>query len=242
MNTRKVTRTALDRVWRIFLLVAFLGGMLAQPTSTVHAFGPMLIVHPNENAVEVIAWQQFTTVSAIVVREDLPQGFPVEAEVIELIDGIPYLLLDFTGNVDIQPGDHIIAFDDLGDHVYMQDTWVTDVAIAGYDLDADTVNGTAAPGSYLTVNIWNGPDPAHGAGMCGYRNTFAADPSGEWSVDLGDSIDPFENCDLAAGLWVTADQPELVLPHDGDSTRVIMELTGASGPMPVFTVRPNEEV
>ena len=100
---------------------------------------------------------------------------------------------------------------------------VTGLAVTGVDLGADTVSGTASPGSDVDVFVFADegvPDP---------RRTVTANGAGVWTADFsepGDTGDPDEErtWDITGGNGGMAAQ----FDNDGDSTELGWEVSNSA--------------
>ncbi len=107
---------------------------------------------------------------------------------------------------------------------------VTAVAVTGVDPDADTVSGTAAPGSDVEVRIYSDEQD-----RAEPKRAVTANGSGAWTVDFSEPVDtgnPDEDrtWDLVPGSQGGAQQ----FDNDGDSTQADWNV-----PNPTFSVGPD---
>jgi protocatechuate 3,4-dioxygenase beta subunit len=171
---------------------------------------PTFNVRANNDQVEAYGWDLGDTLSLRIHRPATPedQDYTASQTVTGTADWDPsqtYVLFKLYDLYDIQPGDLV----SIGNGHITKTTAVTDLAFTGFDLDADTVTGTAVTGA--RVNVWT-CDGSH----CVNRHAFAGE-QGDWSVDFahpGTEENEQENFDLQRGTWVDSS----VVDDDGDST------------------------
>ena len=124
---------------------------------------------------------------------------------------------------DVLAGDLVTVTDGVATKTHV----VTALTVTDVDVEADTVSGTAEPGSSVWVDV--STDWGDGSGR-----DAVADEFGNWTVDFSvagpeDWQQPF---DIGPGTQVSANQSD----EDGDSTWAGMRI-----PNPSFTVSPQDD-
>ncbi len=118
------------------------------------------------------------------------------------------------GTFDLQAGQYI----SMTDEVTLKEHLVTNLEVTDTDLDADTVSGTADPGT----DVWVWPFDCWNCGV-----TLAANGSGDWVADFSGSFD------IVAGTEGEASQVDA----DEDETRVDWRSSD-----PTVLVTPEEDI
>ena len=215
-----------DRIWDI----AGRGGMAAQwdedgDSTEDHWALPTLSVRPNGDG--VAGWEWAPDDSVHVAIDDLdPDALPdfeFDAPTSEWGDFDEWEI-----GYDIQAGYTVTVTQ--GDVTKW--TVVTELEVTAVDPDADTVSGTAEPGSEVGVFAWT-DEWDRGAP---YR-MVTADGAGEWVADFSEPADPGtggpdedRTWDIVAGSNGMAAQWD----EDGDATEDHWQI-----PNPTIAVRPN---
>jgi len=156
-------------------------------------------------------WRWYAPNPMIDVRpdDDVVQGwqFLPETEVEISVGGNTYYQMTGsdgyfdTGTLDydIQTGDLVV----VSDGTYTKDHTVYPSALTGYDVDADTLTGIAAPDR--EVGAW-----ACLADVCDWLTT-TTDGSGNWTLDFSGVLDIVPN--MEGGMWQSDDEDDDTVTH-----------------------------
>ncbi|MGD1995120.1 MAG: DUF11 domain-containing protein, partial [Anaerolineae bacterium] len=161
---------------------------------------PTFAVHPNDDWVQGWEWSLGETVTLSIYDPSTGNVYTDTAEVV-VADWDPdqtHFGFDLRDLFDIQPGHEVT----VSDGTITKTHTVTDLAGTGIDYEADTVSGTAEPGS--SVSVWHCDE-----GRCWNRDVVA-DGSGEWTADFGGLLD------IVRGMEFEAAQYD----EDSDSTQI----------------------
>jgi hypothetical protein len=169
------------------------------------------VVSPLEDRVEGTGWKLDATVTVSINAPDTPADpdhtGTTTVTAASWDESQTWFNLDFHGQYNLKPGDVVTVSDGITTKTHT----VTNMKITDFDYAADTISGTAAPGSY--INVW-----FYDAGYTIYR-TELADSSGRWTADFAGSGDrPWEDIsfDLLPGINGNLHQ----LDADNDATAI----------------------
>lgn len=197
----------------ISLLVTDVLGLNATDATTVtisqHAPNPIFFVEPNEDT--VYAWNWTVGASLIITIDD-----PATIGVMDYTGTMTAAAkddwdhgLNLGGIFDIHPG-YVVTVS--GEGITKQHI-ITHLTVTNIDIDADTVSGTAYPGS--SIHVGTECDETG----CANRNLIV-DATGTWTVDFSTPVsDPswgMGTIDLRPG----SDSHVYEHDEDGDSTKV----------------------
>lgn len=139
-----------------------------------------LLVHPVTDDIE--AWD-FTPNKTITLKI----GTYTTSMQADSTGWVHFYLNDF----DIQPGQLV----EMNDGVFFETHLVRDFSIAEFDLENDTVGGTAEPGSELAVGVWVNDAPVWAS------PNPVADGDGTWTADFSGLADIKPGIDGWANQW-----------------------------------------
>ena len=154
----------------------------AQPRFTVEVYNDF---------VNTGGWPAPATITLTI--DDPHNGVGVDFTKVQAGHADTGMLIWFRGEYDVQPGDLVEVTDGTTTLTHV----VRELAITRLDPVADRVEGTAEPGSTVSLGI-GGPDE----GVTPFGTTVTADASGAWLVDLRSA-----EYDLLPGAWTSAGQP-----------------------------------
>ena len=152
---------------------------------------PRFIVEVYGDFVHIFAWPAPATITLTI--DDPHNGAVVDFTKVQAGRADTGFSINFHGEYDVQPGDIVQVTDGTTTLSHI----VRDLTITRLDPAADRVEGTAEPGSEVSLSI-GGPE----AGVTPFNKTVTADASGAWVVDLAAA-----GYDLLPGAWTSANQP-----------------------------------
>ena len=204
-TTNRNFKRMLANILSIFVILAMafpsMGAVQAQEPS------PSVRAHPVWDSVDGWNWPQDATLHLEIedlntdVSPDLEMDMPGKVD-----PNLGSVWFDFAGTYDLKPGDEVT----LSDGTTTRKLVVSTHKITAFDLEAETVTGTAAPGTQVRL-----PVPA--------ELFVTADTKGEWLADFKQI-----GADLQPGTMLVAE----VFDEDGDNSS--FELYA---PNPRFEVR-----
>jgi basic membrane protein A and related proteins len=138
---------------------------------------PGFIAFPENDAVEGWEWPEGTTVTLTI--DNAPSDFVRTATAAVTTWGDPrtYFRIDFGDAYNLKVGDQVTL---TGEDGTTRTHTVQNLSITGVDIDADTVAGTANPGTQLQVWAHQQSDPPV---------DVTVDENGKWLADLTDVYD-----------------------------------------------------
>lgn len=183
---------------------------------------PIIWATPTEGEVAAIYWPDGADITLSV--DDPGNGPGVDYQATETAgpayfdDQITLAIFDLDGVMDVVPGLELTMTDGVTTKMHT----VTDVTATNVDTAAETVSGTAEPGSDVRVEAWQ--DPLDAAAT----RFEVADGSGNWTADFSTpggatgEEDTFDIDEMSAG-------PALQMDDDGDVTAYYWSGSGGDG-------------
>lgn len=129
---------------------------------------PQIFVYPNDDIIDGQRWRPATNVTINIDRGGAGGGFEYSGTVQVNENGNWWI--NSGDEFDILPGDVVSATDGT----WSPETIVTVLQVTLADVDTDTIRGTAAPGSWVSINVFTGTPLL-----------VQADINGDWSVGAG---------------------------------------------------------
>jgi hypothetical protein len=152
---------------------------------------PRFIVEVYNDFVHIFAWPAAAAITLTI--DDPDNGVGVDFTKVQAGPANTGFNINFHGEYDVQPGYLVTVTDGTTTLSHV----VRDLTITHLDPAADRVEGSAEPGSGVSLRI-GGPE----AGVTPFATTVAVDGSGAWVVDLAAA-----GYDLLPGAWTSANQP-----------------------------------
>ncbi len=151
-------------------------------TVNVNITWPTFAARPNQDRVEGWNWPLGATITLeIYDPSDLQNPDFSETQIVQpssLYSNQTWFDFELHGTYDLKPDDLVT----IGDGVMTKQLTVTNVAVTGVDVSADIVNGTATPGSTVTIYVCSDTG-------CGNELEEPTDSDGNWSANYQGIVD-----------------------------------------------------